>query len=133
MLYEQPTDDAYRRLYLWLHKVVDHAIGRILDRLEASRFADDTIVVFTSDHGDLMGAHGGLQQKWHNAFDEAIRVPLLDRRARHRADATAACPSPPATSTCCRPCSGSPTSTATPPPTGWPSTTSRPSRSSGAT
>ena len=77
MLYEQPTDDAYRRLYLWLHKVVDHAIGRILDRLEASRFAEDTIVVFTSDHGDLMGAHGGMQQKWHNAFDEAIRVPLM--------------------------------------------------------
>jgi arylsulfatase A-like enzyme len=77
MLYEQPTDDAYRRLYLWLHKVVDHAIGRILDRLERSRFADDTIVVFTSDHGDLVGAHGGMQQKWHNAFDEAIRVPLL--------------------------------------------------------
>lgn len=77
MLYEQPTDDAYRRLYLWLHKVVDHAIGRILDRLESSPFADNTIVVFTSDHGDLMGAHGGMQQKWHNAFDEAIRVPLL--------------------------------------------------------
>jgi arylsulfatase A-like enzyme len=76
LLYEQPTDDAYRRLYLWLHKVVDHAIGRIIDRLEASRFAEDTIIVFTSDHGDLMGAHGGLQQKWHNAFDEAIRVPL---------------------------------------------------------
>ncbi len=39
--------------------------------------ADDTIVVFTSDHGDLLGAHGGLQQKWCNAFDEATRVPLL--------------------------------------------------------
>ena len=33
--------------------------------------------MFTSDHGDLLGAHGGLLQKWHNAFDEAIRVPLL--------------------------------------------------------
>ncbi len=76
LLYEQPTDEAYRQLYLWLHKVVDHAIGRILDRLAASRFHDNTIVVFTSDHGDLMGAHGGLQQKWHNAFDEAIRVLL---------------------------------------------------------
>ena len=39
--------------------------------------ADDTIVVFTSDHGDLLGAHGGLIQKWFNAFDEATRVPLL--------------------------------------------------------
>ena len=39
--------------------------------------ADDTIVMFTSDHGDLLGAHGGLIQKWCNAFDEATRVPLL--------------------------------------------------------
>jgi arylsulfatase A-like enzyme len=38
---------------------------------------DDTIVVFTSDHGDLIGAHGGLVQKWFNAFDEATRVPFL--------------------------------------------------------
>ena len=50
---------------------------RILDALAASGCEDDTIVVFTSDHGDLLGAHGGLQQKWHNAFDECTRVPLL--------------------------------------------------------
>ena len=39
--------------------------------------ADDTIIVFTSDHGDLLGAHGGMPQKWHNAYDEAVRVPFL--------------------------------------------------------
>ena len=72
-----PPTSAYRRLYYYLHKMVDQAIGRILDALDASGMADDTIVVFTSDHGDLLGAHGGLQQKWCNAFDEAIRVPLL--------------------------------------------------------
>ena len=77
MVSDQPADVAYRRLYYYLHKVVDQAIGRILDALEASGMADDTIVVFTSDHGDLLGAHGGLQQKWCNAFDEATRVPLL--------------------------------------------------------
>ncbi len=77
MIAEQPADLAYRRLYYYLHKLVDQAIGRILDSLEASGMADDTIVVFTSDHGDLLGAHGGLQQKWCNAFDEATRVPLL--------------------------------------------------------
>ena len=49
----------------------------ILDALEASSLAEHTIIVFTSDHGELRGAHGGLQQKWCNAFDEAIRVPLL--------------------------------------------------------
>jgi arylsulfatase A-like enzyme len=76
-LVAQPTDVAYRRFYYYLHKLVDQAIGRILDSLEASGMADETIVVFTSDHGDLVGAHGGLQQKWGNAFDEATRVPML--------------------------------------------------------
>ena len=79
MVAAQSTDVAYRRLYYYLHKLVDQAIGRILDALDASGMADDTIVVFTSDHGDLLGAHGGLQQKWANAFDEATRVPMLVR------------------------------------------------------
>jgi arylsulfatase A-like enzyme len=77
MVAPQPADVAYRRLYYFLHKLVDQAIGRILDALETSGMADDTIVVFTSDHGDLLGAHGGLQQKWANAFDEATRVPMI--------------------------------------------------------
>jgi arylsulfatase A-like enzyme len=77
MVAEQPPDLGYRRLYYFLHKLVDRAIGRILDALEDSGMADDTIVVFTSDHGDLLGAHGGMQQKWANAFDEALRVPMV--------------------------------------------------------
>ena len=77
MTAEQPADVAYRRLYYYLQKLVDEAIGRILDALRSSGMADDTIVVFTSDHGDLLGAHGGLQQKWCNAFDEATRVPMI--------------------------------------------------------
>jgi arylsulfatase A-like enzyme len=77
MAYEQQPDLGYRRLYYYLLKLVDKAIGRILDSLESSGMADDTVVVFTSDHGDLLGAHGGMQQKWYNGFDESIRVPLL--------------------------------------------------------
>jgi arylsulfatase A-like enzyme len=79
MIADQPIDLAYRQLYYYLHKVVDQAIGRILDSLDASGMADDTIVMFTSDHGDLLGAHGGLQQKWCNAFDEATHVPMIVR------------------------------------------------------
>lgn len=77
MLYEQPADLAYRRFYHWLHVLVDVAIGRIMDALDASGMRDDTIIVFTSDHGDQLGAHGGLQQKWYNAYDESLRVPML--------------------------------------------------------
>ena len=77
MLYDQPADAAYRRFYLWLHQIVDRAIDRIVDALREEGLADDTLIVFTSDHGELLGAHGGLQQKWHNAFDETLRIPFL--------------------------------------------------------
>ncbi len=75
MMLPQARDAAYRRFYYWLHKQVDREIARIVERFERSRFVDDTIVVFTSDHGDLLGAHG-LGQKWYCAYDEATRVPL---------------------------------------------------------
>ena len=75
--FPQPCDDAYRSFYYWLHEVVDREIEAVLHRLDASPFADDTIVLFTSDHGDLLGSHGGLQQKWYNAYDETTRVPLM--------------------------------------------------------
>jgi arylsulfatase A-like enzyme len=77
MIYEQEADNDYRRLYHYLHATVDTAIGRVLDALEDSGMADDTIVVLTSDHGDLLGSHGGLMQKWYNAFDETVRVPFV--------------------------------------------------------
>lgn len=77
LLYPQATDEDYRRLYHYLIAEVDVAIGRILESLERNGLAEDTIVVFTSDHGDMLGAHGGLVQKWHQAYDESIRVPLV--------------------------------------------------------
>ena len=77
LLYAQPADVEYRRFYLWLHKLVDRVIERVLDALDANGLADDTVVVFTSDHGEMLGAHGGQQQKWHNAYEETVRVPLL--------------------------------------------------------
>jgi choline-sulfatase len=67
----------YYRLYYRLHADVDRHLGEVLGALEATRFLKDTIVIFTSDHGDLLGAHGGLHQKWYMAYEEAVRVPLV--------------------------------------------------------
>ena len=44
--------------------------------------SDHAVLVRTSDHGDLLGAHGGLHQKWFNLYDEATRVPFIDRPGR---------------------------------------------------
>ncbi len=71
------TLHRYYRYYYQLHKNVDEQMMTVLDTLLASRFRDNTIVIFTSDHGDLLGSHAGMHQKWYTAYDEAIRVPLI--------------------------------------------------------
>ncbi|MEL6747480.1 MAG: sulfatase-like hydrolase/transferase, partial [Pseudomonadota bacterium] len=68
--------DDYFRLYYKLHEDVDRHIGEVLQALSGTKFADNTVIIFTSDHGDLLGAHGGLFQKWYMAYEEALRVPL---------------------------------------------------------
>jgi arylsulfatase A-like enzyme len=80
----QPTlnSERYRRFYYQLQKNVDAQIKRVLDQLKASRFYEDTIVIFTSDHGELLGSHGGIFQKWHNAFEETLRVPFIVHNPR---------------------------------------------------
>ena len=59
---------------------LDECFGRLLNALERARIAEDTIVVFTSDHGDMMLSQG-LTTKLH-PWDESIRVPLLVRYPR---------------------------------------------------
>jgi arylsulfatase A-like enzyme len=73
----QPWIETQRKFYYQLQARIDAQISRVLDALEASGAADNTIVVFSSDHGDMLGAHGGMHQKWHNAYDETTRVPFV--------------------------------------------------------
>lgn len=62
-------------LYYQVTQYVDIQIGIVLDSLAKSVFADNTIVVFTSDHGEYGGAHG-IHGKAFAVYDEAIHVPL---------------------------------------------------------
>ncbi len=57
MFLPQPVSDLYRRFYYFLQAQVDQYILEVYRRLEKSRFFENTIVVFTSDHGDMLGAH----------------------------------------------------------------------------
>jgi arylsulfatase A-like enzyme len=57
---------------------IDHQVGRILDALDDLGLADDTLVVFVSDHGDMTGGHG-LLQKGAVSYDELYRIPLVLR------------------------------------------------------
>ena len=58
--------------------MVDEAIGRILDALDRLDLADSTTVVFTSDHGDMEGAHNRFD-KGAYFYEEVWRIPLIIR------------------------------------------------------
>ncbi len=64
--------------YLNCLRDVDRSIDIVLDALEASGEADHTIIVFTADHGDLVGSHG-LRQKGNLVYDENFHVPFIVR------------------------------------------------------
>ena len=67
----------WMRVYYAMTANLDWNVGRILDTVD-ELVPDDTIVVFTSDHGELFGAHG---RRAKNIFyDEAVRVPFLVRK-----------------------------------------------------
>jgi arylsulfatase len=64
--------------YVELHRLADRSLGTVLDALEQSGAWDDTVVIFTSDHGDMCGSHG-LRSKGPFVYDEIMRVPLYVR------------------------------------------------------
>lgn len=68
---------SYNQFYFYCHYLVDLQLRRMLKALDDNGLTDNTIVVFLSDHGELAGAHGGMIQKWHNAYEETIRVPMV--------------------------------------------------------
>jgi arylsulfatase A-like enzyme/putative intracellular protease/amidase len=69
----------YRNLYHRLHVESDGPLDRVR-RAVTDGGSDDALLVRTSDHGELLGAHGGLHQKWFNLYDEATRVPFTIAR-----------------------------------------------------
>lgn len=66
----------YVNFYAAMHKEVDAHVGRILDAIDPD-ILDNTIIIYTSDHGELGLSHNGLRQKMFNAYEETINVPLI--------------------------------------------------------
>ena len=77
-LHDTTTEAGWRKLraqYFANVTLVDRNVGRIMSALEESGMADETIVVFTSEHGEMAGDHGMLEKR--SLYEEASRVPLL--------------------------------------------------------
>lgn len=77
---KRPGYDAewrrYRAVYCGMLRMIDDQIARFLDHLEMRGLAEDTIVVFVSDHGDYVGDHG-LQRKGAGLPECLVRVPVI--------------------------------------------------------
>jgi arylsulfatase A-like enzyme len=75
-----PDEKRYRELiakYWGLVTEVDTSVGEIYRKLEDLGLADNTIVVYTSDHGDMMGSHRLVEKSV--MYEEAVKIPLLIR------------------------------------------------------
>ncbi|NQT58094.1 MAG: sulfatase-like hydrolase/transferase [Bacteroidetes bacterium] len=89
---ESKKDSFYRQLWLdhgdnweaWKKSVavyygfvsfIDHQVGRLLDELDSQGIFNNTMVIYTSDHGEMLGQHG----LWHKmqAYEESLKVPLI--------------------------------------------------------
>lgn len=75
---DDPDPDAViraRTAYYGLVTRTDILVGRVLDSLEAAGLAGETLVVYTSDHGEQIGEHG---HWWKNTFyEDSVAVPLI--------------------------------------------------------
>jgi choline-sulfatase len=67
----------YLNFYGNLMKSMDCYLVDVLDALKAQNLLDNTLVIRTSDHGEMGLAHGGMRQKCFNTYEETMRVPLV--------------------------------------------------------
>ena len=78
------TYDAKRMVAAYYAQIelIDDQVGRMLDALEASGQRENTIVIFTSDHGEMLGDHG-LMWKGCRFYEALVHVPLIFSWPRH--------------------------------------------------
>jgi arylsulfatase A-like enzyme len=67
----------YLNFYGNLMKSSDEYLVKILDTLEKQGMLENTLIIATSDHGEMGVAHGGMRQKNFNCYEETMRVPLV--------------------------------------------------------
>lgn len=79
------TEDEMRRSlasYYGMVSLIDHEVGRILDALDRLGLAENTLVIFSTDHGHLLGQHG-LIAKGAFHYEDLLRIPMIARYPGH--------------------------------------------------
>lgn len=81
-------DKAFENEQLWRNYIggyyalvteIDHCVGQIIEALEEAGIEDETIVIYTSDHGDFVGNHGMVEKcaSGHNVYEDILNIPLI--------------------------------------------------------
>ena len=81
-------DKAFEDEQLWRNYIggyyalvteIDHCVGEILDALDEAGLEEETIVIYTSDHGDFVGNHGMVEKAaaGHNVYEDILNIPLI--------------------------------------------------------
>jgi choline-sulfatase len=77
----KPKSDAEKRGYMNFYgnlmRSSDNYLVEVLNKLEAKGLYEDTLIIRTSDHGEMGLSHGGLRQKNFNFYEETLKVPLV--------------------------------------------------------
>ena len=69
----------YLRCYYGQVTMMDDCIGRILKALDDLGLADHTLVIFTTDHGNMLGQHGMMDKSVGTFYEDLVHIPLLMR------------------------------------------------------
>lgn len=75
-----------RAAYYTSISMIDDAVGKILDHLESEGILDDTLIIFTSDHGEMLADHSLFQKM--QPYESASHIPLIARWPKHFAPGT---------------------------------------------
>ncbi len=81
-------DKAFQDEQLWRNYIgayyalvteLDYHIGEIINELEAAGLKDETIIIYTTDHGDFVGNHGMVEKAamGHNVYEDILNIPLI--------------------------------------------------------
>ncbi len=71
----------YVNFYAGLTQLVDEQVGRLLDGIP-DEIMENTVIIYTSDHGEMGMSHGTMRQKAFNMYEETVNVPLIIHNAQ---------------------------------------------------
>ena len=77
----KPHMEEFQRVYHAMTAAVDEQVGRLLAEIDNAGVREDTIVVFTADHGEMFGAHGRVYKMIF--YEESVRTPMIMRWPGH--------------------------------------------------